>query len=231
MMKRAIQAVIFAGWMIGLLALSGFQDPAQGEPGAVQPLLLSDGGGQSKPSGDCGSTGKHIKKNKRCDEAPPPGETPPPVGSSPNWTLGLTVSVPDPAADGGVAHNNLKAGQNADATDAFDNGQDVRALLAGSVQAYFDHTADADYDPYSKQIWYDIRDLGLPQSWEVVVHAGNGVPVTLSWTLPAGEVSCATNQFILQDADGQLPQTDLCATGSLSYVGDGQARHFVLRVS
>lgn len=231
MMKRTIQAVIFAGWMIGLLALSGFQDPAQGEPGAVQPPLLSDGGGHSKPSRDCERTGRHGRSHRRCDEPPPPGDTPPPGGSSANWTLLLTVTVPDPMADGGAASNHLKAGQNADATDAFDNGHDVRALLAGSVQAYFDHAADANYDRYSKQIWYDIRNPELPQSWEVVVHAGNGVPVTLSWTLPAGEVSCATNRFILQDADGQLPQTDLCATGSFTYTGDGQIRHFVLTVS
>ena len=230
MMIRTIQAVVFAGWMVGLIGLSGFYDSAQGERDTVQPLLL-DGGSHSKASKDCDRTGRQGRRPRRCDEPPPPGDTPPPGGSLDNWTLLLTVSIPDPMADGGAAQNHLKVGQDANATASFDNGHDVRALLSGTLQAYFDHTADGNYNPYSKQIWYDIRDLGLPQSWELTVQAGNGAQVTLSWTLPAGGVSCATNRFILRDADGQLPQTDLCGTGSFTYTGDGQSRRFVLTVS
>ncbi len=149
------------------------------------------------------------------------------------WQVALKVSVPDSASDGEVAYNRLVAGTGESATDGFDNALDIRALLYGDapVQAYFAHAGDAGYDINSQQLWQDVRPLNLPLEWRIEVIAGSGRTVTFSWAPPAGGASCATNQFVLWDADGQLPLTDLCATGPLTYAGDGQTRRFVLRVS
>jgi hypothetical protein len=165
------------------------------------------------------------------DDSRPQGETSLPEKTGTSWIVTLTASIPDPAADNGVAYNRLVAGQDENATDGFDNGFDLRALLTESLEAYFDHTGDMNYDPQSMQIWNDVRAMGLPQDWNIVVKAGRGAAVTLKWILPSGNVDCATNQFILVDSDGAGAQTDMCSTGSLAYTGDGQMRHFVLRVS
>ena len=164
-------------------------------------------------------------------ETPPPTETPPPMGTISNWTLTLTASVPDSAADGGVNYNRLVAGEDAGATDLFDNGRDVRALLAGSLEAYFDHSADANYGSYSKQIWRDIRAPGLPKTWSLIVKAESGAEVTLRWTLPAEGATCSTSQFVLEDVDGVVGRTDMCSNGFLVYTSDGPLKHFMLKVS
>jgi hypothetical protein len=148
-----------------------------------------------------------------------------------NWRLSLTASIPDSAADSGIAYNRLVAGQDLDATDGFDNSFDVRALLIGSVGAYFDHTTEPIYDSQSAKIWSDVRADGLPQDWNFVVAVDSVAPVTLKWTLPTGEINCVTNKFVLTDQDGSGGATDMCATGSLAYTANGPARHFVLRVS
>jgi len=174
-----------------------------------------------------------------CQEAPsgngmpPPNNrgTPPPPAAAPSWSLVLTAFVPDPSADSGMASNRLKAGQDSMATDLFDNGRDVRALLSGTLDVYFDHSPDAGYDGFSKKIWHDIRSPGLPKDWNVAVKAGSGVTVTMTWTLPAGEVGCATNQFVLEDSAGVIPPTNLCGNEALQFTGDGQPRYFVLRIS
>ena len=158
------------------------------------------------------------------------GQGPLPEPST-GWQATLKVSVQDATADGGVAYNRLVAGERETATDAFDNASDIRAFLAGPVQAYFVHTGDTGYDQNSEQLWQDLRAVNRPEEWKIEVMAESGRTVTLSWTLPTGEVSCATNQFSLMDSDGQLGQTNLCTTESLTYVGDGQLRHFVLKVS
>jgi len=148
-----------------------------------------------------------------------------------DWRLNLTASVPDSAADNGIAYNRLVAGQNLDATNGFDNSYDVRALLVGSAGAYFDHTAEPIYDSQSTKIWSDVRGRELPQDWNLVVAVNGVAPVTLKWTLPTGDISCVTNKFVLTDQDGSGGTTDMCSTGSLAYTSDGQIRHFVLRVS
>jgi hypothetical protein len=151
--------------------------------------------------------------------------------TGPGWSLTLTASVPDAMADGGMAYNRLKAGQDPEATDLFDNGRDVRALLYGPVEAYFDHTADSRYDDQSQQVWYDLRDMKLPEEWDVVVNAAKGTTITLNWTVPTGEVNCTENRFSLWDVDGGLGETDLCKKESLTYTADGQSRRFLLRAS
>ena len=158
--------------------------------------------------------------------APPPEEAKIPSG----WRVVLNASIPDPTADGGINVSRLEAGAEGNATDRFDNGLDIRAMLSGSLQVYFDHRRDADYGPFSKQVWNDIRSTDLPQEWALEVAAGSGVTVTLQWTLPDGEVGCGTNRFILEDPTGALPQTDLCDVQSLRYTGDGLVKQFSLRV-
>ena len=165
------------------------------------------------------------------DTVPPPPGGDPPGGAASPWKLTLTVSAPDPAADDGVNISRLAAGEDPAATDLFDNGRDARALLSGTLDVYFDHSPDAGYDGFSKKIWHDIRSPGLPKDWNVAVKAGSGVTVTMTWTLPAGEVGCATNQFVLEDSAGVIPPTNLCGNEALQFTGDGQPRYFVLRIS
>lgn len=150
---------------------------------------------------------------------------------TPVWQMTLVVSVPDNAADGGQAYNRLVAGMDEAGSDGFDPLLDIRAFLAGPVEAFFAHAGDPGYDLNSDQLWQDIRAGGFPKQWAIDVVAAAGRTVTVSWVLPTGEVSCESNQFVIEDSDGQLPQTDLCAAGSMNYVGDGLVRHFVVRVS
>lgn len=147
------------------------------------------------------------------------------------WQVTLNISVPDGAADGGVAYNRLVAGSEPTATNTFDNAWDIRAFLAGPVEAYFTHEGEVGYAVGSQALWQDIREAVLPAEWEIEVVAEAGRTVTLSWTLPTAGVNCGSHQFSLWDLDGQLGETDLCTTESLTYVSDGQLRHFVLKVS
>jgi hypothetical protein len=147
------------------------------------------------------------------------------------WRLVLKVSVPDSAADTGLASNRLVAGVEETATEEFDNAWDVRALLIGPVQAYFSHAGDTGYGLDSQSLWQDIRVNNVPAEWVVEVDSENGRPVTVRWTTPQGEVSCDTNHFTLEDFDGSLGLTDLCATDSLNFTGDGVTRRLILKVS
>ena len=194
------------------------------------------------PSGDSPSGGLPV-------DDPPSGDSPsdglpvddPPSGDSPSdesettqtasWELVLKVSVTDSMADTGVAYNRLVAGTDATATDGFDNTRDIRAFLAGPIQAYFVHTGETGYDITSQELWHDIRQAELPLQWSIEVIAASGREVILEWDLPEGEVSCATHQFILEDSDGQLGNTDMCAVPTLTFVGDGLMRYFMLNVS
>ena len=154
----------------------------------------------------------------------------PTAGTGP-WQLTMRVSVPDDAADGGMAYNRLVAGSGDTATDGFDNAWDVRAFLSGPLDAYFTHSGDTGYDDTSEQLWQDIRNGVLPATWPILVMAESGRTVTMQWTLPEGDINCVSNMFILEDSDGILGQTDLCVTDSLSFDGDGLLRRFVLSVS
>ena len=108
------------------------------------------------------------------------------------WEVTLTLSVSDPAADGGVAYNRLVAVRNSAATDKFDSSFDIRAFLAGPLQAYFAHIGDSGYDAHSQELWQDHRSKELPQEWPIEVWAESGRIVTVTWSVPEeGEVSCA----------------------------------------
>jgi hypothetical protein len=193
MSQCLLQGFIRAACLIGTIGLFACQGV---EPDA--PIT----GGNTPPPSDGGTI------------PPVTGGSAPPTGTTLfNYKLTVTVSVPDSAADGGLAYNRLVVGAVADATDGFA------------------HAGDSGYNLDSQQLWHDIRAGGLPQEWRVEVLAGTGRTVTLFWDAPAAEAGCGTYQVSLQDADGPLGQADLCAAGSMTYVGDGQLRHFVLRVS
>ena len=163
-----------------------------------------------------------------------PSNVGPPKGAGPpadSWNITLKVSVPEPEADGGSAYNRLVAGQAPSASNEFDNGFDVRALLAGPVIAYFPHAGDMGYGLGSTDLWQDIRTDEIPAEWRVEVIAESGRVVTIRWTQPEGDISCESHDFTLEDTDGDIERTDLCESESLTYVGDGLPRHFILRVS
>ncbi len=147
------------------------------------------------------------------------------------WRLTLKVSVPDNAADSGLAFNRLVAGGEETATNEYDNGWDIRALLTGPMQAYFSHAGEIGYETGAENLFQDIRPAVLPAEWIVEVTAESGRIVTVRWTLPEGDVNCDAHGFLLEDFDGELGSTDLCASDSLSYEGDDFPRRFVLRVS
>jgi len=123
------------------------------------------------------------------------------------------------------------AGADPAATDAFDNAWDIRALLAGSIEAYFFHGGEPGYAIGDDKLWHDFRAAELPKEWALEVLAENGREVTMTWTLPTGDVDCGGNQFILTDLDGVIPDTDLCGVSSINYLGDGILRRFVLEVN
>lgn len=155
----------------------------------------------------------------------------PDVAVAGGWRLELKVSVPEASADTGLAYNRLVAGEEDTATEGYDHPWDVRALLAGPVKAYFSHAGEAGYGLDSQTLWQDIRKNTLPAQWVVEVNAESGRAVTVRWTLPQGEVNCDTHGFTLEDFDGTLGQTNLCAEESLTYLGDGVVRRLVLKVS
>jgi len=165
-------------------------------------------------------------------EAPPSeGNQSPDVTVAGGWRVVLKVSVPEAAADTGLAYNRLVAGEEDTATEEYDQPWDVRALLAGPVKAYFSHAGDSGYGLDGQALWQDIRPNTVPAEWVVEVNAESGRAVTVRWTLPQGEVNCDTNGFTLEDFDGTLGQTNLCAEESLTYLGDGVTRRLILKVS
>lgn len=62
----------------------------------------------------------------------------------------------------------LTIGGDRTATDWFDNRWETRAMLAGSIQAYFYHPEWGKETPY---FWSDIRDLRLPKEWSFYVYS------------------------------------------------------------
>ncbi|HSG06453.1 MAG TPA: hypothetical protein VLB09_08655, partial [Nitrospiria bacterium] len=140
-----------------------------------------------------------------------------------NWHLILVVSVPDSSADGGMAKNYLTAGQKSAATKQFDLASDLPAILAGSLNAFFNHSSESGYNSNLNQdkLWADYRAPGFPENWDIDVMGPGGEDVTVTWVLPSGDISCATHSFLLEDQDGVLPLTDLCGGGSLVYTADG----------
>jgi len=155
-----------------------------------------------------------------------------------DWTMVFTISVPDSNADGGMLVNRLEAGTLSTGTDLFDNDTDVKALMAGSVQAAFTHQGETSYPPYLQLLWRDIRADGLSKSWKImVISQQSGFPVTVAWTAPPTIPSdtCHLGAVSLKDqTTGQ--SIDLNSVHSYSYSSNGtvsspEVRFFIFTVS
>lgn len=127
--------------------------------------------------------------------------------------LALTVSVPHPGAESGVAVNRLRLGMLASATDAFDPAIDLEAFPASALTAAILHL---DYAPAQGTLWWDIRSATFPQAWQVEVNSDQASAlVTLSWTPPAAETGCAQSRWTLRDI--QTGQTIDLTSASANY--------------
>lgn len=88
------------------------------------------------------------------------------------WEANITVTS-------GSAKSRLSFGQQPDATDQKDNRYDVRAMLSGTLHAWFDND-EAD-------LWRDIRATGEANEWQLKITSGTDSPISISWdpsTLP-----------------------------------------------
>lgn len=107
--------------------------------------------------------------------------------------LGLTVTTPWPAAEGGMTSVRLKMGVDPDATDVVDPRFDVAALPSRVLTATIRR-------PGFAPLWWDVRgEQGYPQIWDVEVSAPSGAPVTLAWTPPAVANGCAALAWTIAD--------------------------------
>jgi hypothetical protein len=130
-----------------------------------------------------------------------------------DWELTVSASLPYTSAEGGRAAQSLTIGARATAQDGFDNASDTKALGGAIVSIYADHP---NFAPGQQFLARDLRANHYPQTWDFVVSSNqDGRPITLRWTLPAGQPgSC-------QDVSLSLTDTTAGATVNLlqpSYV-------------
>jgi hypothetical protein len=102
-----------------------------------------------------------------------------------SWEVDLQVTLPDAAADSGLASNKLILGSDTRATNRFDNTLDTVAYTGGALSARFIHPEDM----LSKaQLWQDFRGDQYPQTWDMEIASPLAGTVRLSWngkTLPS----------------------------------------------
>lgn len=115
-----------------------------------------------------------------------------------DWELTLSASQPYTSAEGGRAAQSLTVGVRATAQDGFDNVSDTKTLGDAIVSIYADHP---NFAPGQQFLARDLRAEHYPQSWSFVVSSSqNGPPITLNWTLPAGQPgSCQGVSLSLTD--------------------------------
>ena len=90
------------------------------------------------------------------------------------WEANITVRS-------GTAKNILYLGQQPDATDRKDSRYDGKALLGGTLQAWFENDG-AD-------LWRDIRGTENDSEWWLKVNCQTNLPIDISWdqaTFPDG---------------------------------------------
>jgi hypothetical protein len=116
----------------------------------------------------------------------------------------LTVSVPHPDAEGGIARNELRLGALPSATDDFDPALDLEAFLSVGLSAAVRHV---EYPPAQQRLWWDMRAPGFPQMWEVEVTSDRlNANITLSGVAPTGVSNgCSGIRWTLRDV--QTDQT------------------------
>jgi hypothetical protein len=115
-----------------------------------------------------------------------------------DWELTLSASLPYPSAEGGRAAQSLTVGVRATAQDGFDNASDTKSLGGAIVSISADHP---NFSPGHQLLARDLRADHYPQSWAFAVSSNqDGRPITLSWTLPAGQPgSCQGMSLSLTD--------------------------------
>jgi hypothetical protein len=116
-----------------------------------------------------------------------------------DWELTLSAGLPYTSAEGGQAAQSLTVGVRATAQDGFDNASDTKALGGAIVSIYADHP---NFAPGRQFLARDLRADHYPQSWSFVVSSNqNEQPITLRWTLPAGQPgNCQGVSLSLTDA-------------------------------
>jgi len=135
-----------------------------------------------------------------------------------------------------VAGADLTAGVRADAGPGFDPGLDARAMRVGALQAWFLEAAEPlpgqvlqrDYRAGTGAEAFAIRVATPSGALEGSVAAG--VPVTLAWDPPAGEVCTGRSLTLVDDATGA--RIDMTAQRSYDFAapGAGVERAFGLEV-
>jgi hypothetical protein len=150
------------------------------------------------------------------------------VAWSADFEIEVRVSVPDAAADHGMATNRLVAGGRTGATEGFDTLFDVPAL-------FYDETLKAAFPhpelPQERQsLWKDIRTDQLPLSWAFEVSSNRDQrPVTLQWVSTVGAVGCEGVHFNLTD-EGNGQVIDMGVATNYTYMNDSQRkRRFLLQ--
>lgn len=111
--------------------------------------------------------------------------------SAVKWLADIRVTYGDDS-------NRLLLGADNRATDGFDNGFEIRAILGGYVQAYFEHP---EWNKETSYFWSDIRYINLPKEW--VFYAASyyvNSQMRLSWELT--DVPPTVDVFLTDDATG-----------------------------
>jgi len=144
-----------------------------------------------------------------------------------NFEMEIRVSVPDVAADKGMATNRLIAGGISKATDSFDPLFDVPALFLGdTLKASFPHPEmAAEVDP----LWRDFRADQLPMAWTIEVSSNkDNSPITLQWLASVSVSGCESVKFNLTDkTTGQV--IDMQVASNYTFTNDNlKKRRFLL---
>ncbi len=150
------------------------------------------------------------------------------VAWSADFEMEIRVSVPDAAADHGIATNRLVAGSHKPATEGFDPLFDVPALFYDdTLRAAFPHPA---LPPEQQSLWRDIRTDQLPLSWTFEISSNKDQrPITLQWFSTVGPVGCEGVHFNLTD-EGTGQVIDMGVATNYTYTNDSQRkRGFLLQ--
>lgn len=140
----------------------------------------------------------------------------------------LTVSVPHPDADSGVATNQLRLGMLPAASDNFDPSLDLEAFPAPGLTAAVRHT---EYPSAQQLLWWDLRAVEFPKVWEVEVSSDrSNASISLSAAAPATVPNeCPGGRWALRDV--QTNQTTEFGASATVYTypnTPGVIRRFVV---
>lgn len=145
--------------------------------------------------------------------------------------LVLTVSVPHPDAENGVATGRLRLGMLDTATDGFDPAVDLEAFPSPALTAVIRHL---DYAPAQGMLWWDIRSKTFPQAWQIEVNSDQATAVVTVSASPPATVAeeCSRTKWTLRDL--QNGHTVDLASGPTRYSYSnslGVARRFEVAAS